>query len=248
MTRLVRAELRRFFSRRMLRWLGVLAVGAAALGGLLTFINTAPAPVSETVPRGDLTWILMGSSMWLIFGAWVIGASFVGAEWQRGTMTTTLTWESRRGRVWGAKLMAAAIGTGLWYASLLVLLLAFLAPSLTLHGRGSVDVVGVSLVALRGGTLAVLAATCGGAVAMIGRTTAAAIGAGFAWFAVAEGFGRALRPQWVHWYVGENAGAFLTWAPTQLNREPAAAALVVGLYASLLLGAGWAFFARRDVG
>ncbi len=49
---------------------------------------------SDQIPE-----ILLGSS-WLVslLGA-VLGATFVGADWSAGTMTTLLTWESRRTRV-----------------------------------------------------------------------------------------------------------------------------------------------------
>ncbi|MEX2394750.1 MAG: ABC transporter permease subunit, partial [Actinomycetota bacterium] len=39
----------------------------------------------------------------------VVAASFVGAEWGSGTMTTLLTWEPRRGRILAAKTIAIAV-------------------------------------------------------------------------------------------------------------------------------------------
>jgi hypothetical protein len=43
----------------------------------------------------------------------VIGASFIGAEWQSGTFASLLTWEPRRQRVLVAKLLASVIGVGI---------------------------------------------------------------------------------------------------------------------------------------
>ncbi|HVM35899.1 MAG TPA: hypothetical protein VM784_11210 [Actinomycetota bacterium] len=244
MTAQLRAELLRFFSRRMFRWLTALFVAAGTLGATLTFFNSDA--VSEPVHLAELPWIVMGSSMWLIFGAWVIGASFVGAEWQKGTMTTTLTWEARRGRVLAAKFAAAGLAIFVWHLALMALMLVLLSPTMVLHGTGTLDVTTVANSALRGATLGAFAAVAAGAVTMIGRTTAAAIGAGFAWFAVLEGFGRALRPQWSRWFVGENAGSFLTWETFSSGRTPSEAAAVLVLYAAVIIAAAWLFFTRRD--
>lgn len=248
MISLWRAELLRFFSRRLLRWLSLLAVAAGALGGLISFLNTEAdaGAFGGSANRADLTFVVIGASMWLIFGAWVIGASFVGAEWQKGTMTTTLTWEARRGRVMAAKFLAAATGTILWHVGLVAVLLVLLAPTYWLHGAGSVEVGSMAFALARGAGLAAFAAAAAGGVAMIGRTTAAAVGAGFAWFAVVEGFGRALRPNWAPWYLGDNAGGFLVWETLPWGRGPAAAGGVVILYLVAIVAASWLFFSRRD--
>lgn len=248
MTALLRAELLRFFSRRMLRWLTALAVLAGTIGAVLTFINSDLDPATNHIPfrLSEMHWIVMGSSMWLIFGAWVIGASFIGAEWQKGTMTTTLTWEARRGRVLTSKFLATASAIFVWHLVLVGLLLALLSPTMALHGSGALDASAVAYAALRGAALAAFASLAAGAVALVGRTTAAAIGFGFAWFAVLEGFGRALRPQWSRWFIGENAGSFMTWETFVPGHSPSEAGAMLVVYAAAIVAAGWLFFTRRD--
>ena len=46
----------------------------------------------------------------VVAAAWLLAASFVGAEWHAGTMGTLLTWEPRRLYVLGAKVAALTEG------------------------------------------------------------------------------------------------------------------------------------------
>jgi hypothetical protein len=65
---------------------------------------------------------------------WTLGASLVGAEFASRSMTTLLTWEPRRLRVFVAKAVAVLLATALFaVVALLVFILAML-PTLTLHG------------------------------------------------------------------------------------------------------------------
>lgn len=54
--------------------------------------------------------LVQGSSYVLAFAAFLIGASFVGAEFSSGAIGNWLTFEPRRLRVYGSKLLAAATG------------------------------------------------------------------------------------------------------------------------------------------
>ena len=65
---------------------------------------------------------------------WALGASLVGAEFASRSMTTLLTWEPRRGRVFVTK--AVAVRRRMAVLALVVLALVALAmwPALALHG------------------------------------------------------------------------------------------------------------------
>jgi hypothetical protein len=66
----------------------------------------------------DLKDVLEGTGVAMVFVAIMLGASFVGAEFNVGSLTTQLLYEPRRTRVHVSKAAAVAVGTGL--VSLLV--------------------------------------------------------------------------------------------------------------------------------
>jgi len=122
--------------------------------------------------------------------AFVIGASFIGAEWHSGGMTNLLLWRPRRvpvlltklGVLVGSMLGVAAVIGALWT-------LAFWAIG-RFDGRLGVLTPGVwqsfALTGARGVTLVLLAATVGFCLASIGRHTAMALGVGIGAIVVSE--------------------------------------------------------------
>lgn len=76
----------------------------------------------------------------LISGAFVIGASSVGADWHAGLMPTVLTWEGRRHRVFAARLVALAsavfVTAMLWQALLTAAVLPGTLAAHTTDGTG----------------------------------------------------------------------------------------------------------------
>ncbi len=135
--------------------------------------------------------------------AWLIGASFIGAEWRSGSFGTLLTWEPRRVRVMVAKAVAAIVVSFVIVMVLQALLVGALSPSAVYHGTTSVHVTppdggpvwptaaafwrSLSYLGIRSGGLAAAAALAGFSIAAIGRNTAASLGAGFFYIAVVEG-------------------------------------------------------------
>jgi hypothetical protein len=78
----------------------------------------------------SLADVMQGVGVTLLFAAFVVGASFVGAEYNVGSLTTQLMFEPRRWRVHLAKAVAVAIGAAaLTFAVLLCLALAMYAGS-----------------------------------------------------------------------------------------------------------------------
>lgn len=201
----------------------------------------------------EVLMMLPGLAFIFIMLGWLVGASFIGAEWHSRTLTTTLTWEPRRARLIAAKVIAVAIVTFLWIAVAQALLAALLYPAAALEGSMAgvdgdfwTDLIGTIA---RIGAGAAIAALMGFALATAGRNTAAALGVGFVYLAIVEGLIRAFRPKWVGWLIGDNLGLFLQGGdqPSYVGHSPGEAGLLLLAYTALLLLAAVALFKRREM-
>ena len=134
--------------------------------------------------RRRLEGIVHGVTGALAVVGWAVGASLAGAEFASRSMTTLLTWETRRGRVFLAKSATTVVATALLALGALALVVLAMLPALTVHGAPLQpnDPSWASLAGAvgRGVVLTGLSAAMGFAIATIGRNTAAALGAGFA--------------------------------------------------------------------
>lgn len=225
---------------------------------------------SSTFHLWDLDNWLQGVSFLLVAGALAMGASFVGAEWHAGSMTTLLTWEPRRLRVLTAKIIAIAVVAFVVTIGLQAVLGFFLALVAVVRGdtagTGGAWLRSVVGSGLRISATASVASVMGLAVAMIGRNVSAALGGIFVYVAVVEGILRAIRMKYGLWLLGDNVGVFITGRPRTFYdqtvtavsgggqsmtvsqpqvRTVGQAAMIVALYAAaLLLAAAWSFRAR----
>lgn len=207
----------------------------------------------------DLPQILEAvSSITSILGL-VIGASFVAASWQTGTISTIFTWEPRRLRWFAARILVLLAGVFVMTVVIVLFLSAGLAFAAMLRG----STVGVNsewwtdvlTTSLRVSVAAALSAVIGGAVGAIGRHTAAALGVVFVWTAVLEGLVRGLRPSWIPWLLGDNLVAFLGWQTTEFQVSafesftitPGRSVIVIVGYTAVLLAFGFTFVRIRDV-
>lgn len=249
MSVLVNVEIRRLLARRLIRV--IVLVAAAGLFVRAIFLLASDSPFQYT----DLTDWLEGSGGFAIVIAWVIGASFIGAEWQKGTITTLLTWEPRRARVIAAKVVACALvvaGISLALQAFLALVLLPAGLDGTMEGTDSEwfrEAVGIWL---RAGAGAAIFGALACAIAEVGRSTAAALGAGFAYFSIAEAFIRAWRPRWVPWLLGDNIVVFITGAGEDAAVELAGhstleAGVILLVYAGIAFGGAMVLFRSRDV-
>lgn len=210
---------------------------------------------ASTDPRfdyGQLPELLRGFGIPFLMLGWIVGASFIGAEWHNRMVTTTLTWEPRRVRVIFAKILALAVCVAVWILVLEAIFAASLYPAAAVHGiTGSVDADfwrEAGAVALRVDALAVLAALLGFSLATIGRNTAAALGVGFAYLTVVEGLIRGFKPKWSEWLLGDNIALFLVGASNSpLDRDQTAAGWLLLAYCTALIALATAFFRRREM-
>ncbi len=202
----------------------------------------------------DLTSVFMGTSAILVIGAWLVGASFIGAEWHTGNITTVLTWEPRRIRLFVMKL--AACLTVVVCASLLLHLLLGLALAPTAALKGTTAGMDgewwreLGGVVLRVTALGAVGCVLGFSIAAIGRNTAAALGVGFAYLAIVENLVRVLKPQWGRWLLTDNSVVFVSGElpGTYLaGRGIPGAGVVLACYAGALFAAALFLFRARDV-
>jgi ABC-type transport system involved in multi-copper enzyme maturation permease subunit len=202
----------------------------------------------------DISDILLGISVLIMILMWLVGASFIGAEWRHGTITTLLTWEPRRIRLMLAKVAAVALFG--FVVSLLIQLAvaAAVAPSAyafgTTAGADSAWLWDLIQQSLRIAGVGAVMGAVGFALASLGRNTAAALGVGFAYVVVVENLIRALKPGWQPWFFSDNAAVLITADPSILAQgdyDVARSIFVVGGYTLLLLVAAIGIFRSRDV-
>jgi ABC-type transport system involved in multi-copper enzyme maturation permease subunit len=201
-----------------------------------------------------LNSILQGVAGALAVIAWAIGASLVGAEFASRGMTTMLTWETRRGRVFAAKAVAALLAMAAFAFAVLVLTALAMWPALALHGAplqpGEPTLWSMAGTIGRGVGLATIAAGMGFAIASIGRNTAAALGAGFAYIIVLENILGSSVERWRKWLLlgnvivlvsGQKDGGDVT------GRTVLGAAVFLTLVGVGLLAVACGAFQRRDL-
>ena len=206
-------------------------------------------------PRFHLTRLVdvfKGTTVPMVLLAWVLSASFIGAEWHAGTVTTLLTWEPRRIRVLLAKALvcgaAAFVATVLFHA----VLLAALTPAAALRGTTQ-GVNGpwfreLAGVVLRGGALAAMSGLIGFSIAAVARGTAAALGVAFGYLLVVEQLIGNVRPGWRSWFFSWNAVEFVHGHRLDvIPRSPVQAAILLAAYSAAATAIALAAFQTRDV-
>lgn len=143
----------------------------------------------------------------------VIGATWVGAEWSARTMMALLFWETRRLRVLGTKAFVLAVAAALVaaFAQLVWAGSAYLIAD-TRGVTGPLPPDFWADAAATGGRtvlLGTLAALLGFAVAHLIRSTGAALGVAFVYFAIVETAVQSFRPGWSPWLLTVNAAALV---------------------------------------
>lgn len=180
----------------------------------------------------------------------MLGASLIGAEWPSRSIATLLTWEPRRVRVAVAKILATVVvvfvGSVLLQAIFALALLPAAVFRGTTAGADATWLQGVVGIGSRVAAAASLAPVMGASIALLGRSTAAALGAGFV-YALIEVFVRAFEdPTWQRWLLGENGGLFIVGRGT-VGRSVLGAGMFVSAVTIGLLLVAIAQFQARDV-
>jgi hypothetical protein len=197
----------------------------------------------------------------------LVGASFVGAEWSAGTMAQLLLWEPRRLRVLLAKSLALVLvlaGLGIVVSAVALgghYIVAETRGELTGTTSGVWQSLGLR--ALRGSVLGAFAGLLGMSIAGAVRNTSAALGVAFAYFLGGELAIRAVWPKSEAWLLSSNVGAWTQYGvriprfecpplggecrETIINVSFGDAAAFLGCVLAALLAAFAVTLLRRDV-
>jgi ABC-type transport system involved in multi-copper enzyme maturation permease subunit len=247
-TALLAIEVRRLLSRRFLHLIVLAAIVGGAVAGLILYLRSN-AVYSIDAMKGTLE----GTTVPFVDASWLLAASFVGAEWRAGTMTTLLTWEPRRERVILAKALAvAAIAAALTFV-LQCAIAGMLLPGAYRHGAARIDSAwlhSVGGLVGRGAALAAMAAVIGLAVGMIGRNTAFSVGAIFVYLAILEtGLLGNFFPGMRRWLLVGNSTIFVSGQTSidVVGRSVIGAGLILALYSVGCFLVATAVFRARDV-
>jgi ABC-2 type transport system permease protein len=201
-----------------------------------------------------LKGILEGAAGVLAIIGWALGASLVGAEFTSRSMTTMLTWETRRLRVIAAKLAIVVASIFVLAALVMAAVGASMLPAMLLHGApghaGDPSFATYAGIAWRGSLLAAIAAAMGFGIATLGRNTAAALGVGFAYIIVFENIvGNSMR-NWRRWLLLGNVIVFVSGQSGGSDipgRSVIGAGVFLGAVAAALLIGAASTFTVRDI-
>jgi hypothetical protein len=226
------------------------------------WLDKAPFDFASSGQSGALGFAAMAAIL-----AFLIGATWIGAEWSTRSLVALLFWETRRFRVFGAKIAilvgAAALFGVLAQAGWVIMatiLRATVGTDDPLPDGFWSELLGIQA---RSVLLTVFAALAGFGLANLVRNTGAALGVGFVYFAIVESAVGAFRPTWAPWLLTSNAGALInpgglkipiydgTFDANGMPREVFVSNLQAGLWLGAVLavvvGLGVILFARRDV-
>lgn len=222
------------------------------------FAPVRPFVLAQQLPDGAV-----GIGALTAAALFLLGATWIGAEWSTRSLVALLFWEPRRTRVLLTKLavlLVAAAGV----AALAQLAWFGVAQALAgtrgtrsgLPSRFYSDLLGAQARLVLFG---VLLSGLGFALANLLRNTGAALGIVALYLAVLENLIRVLRPGLAEWLLTTNAGALIGRTPVRLHverrggpaREIVLGHLHGGLYlagvVAALLAVGAVLFSRRDL-
>lgn len=299
-TALLDAELRRFFSRRVVHGAFAFGIALSTLvlviltvrsdfrnghpsGGAVVCVNpTGGAPATIEPGNGQLqdgctfqnqfdtirqdhrlkiganySDTVKGAGVAMVFVAFVLGASFVGAEYGAGSLSTQLLFEPRRNRVIAVKALAVGIGGAV--LSILLLLYVGVLQWIGSMLRGTVSGLDATWFAARAGDVTrvsaavALATIATYAITVVARRTVAAVAGLLVAGWVSNIVGVLDNWQWVAKYNPASAFVVVAVDP-RVSPGDHARLLTVrgGIVSSCLWAAGLAVvaavvFARREV-
>ena len=249
MTRLVRAELQKVFSTRMV-W-GLLA-GLCVLVAL-SVVAQVFAPRGPAQPPLDsgagLRAVYAGAGGGFVF-ALALGILGMTGEFRHLTVTASFLAVPRRGRVVAAKVLAHAV-VGALYAVTAAIVTILLAVPLLVYVKGIGDPFrDVNLFSIVGyaALATALYTVVGVGVGVLVRNVIAAILVALAWVMLVEALIVAFLPKVGKWLPGGAASAMLeSQVPSGRLLEPWQGALLFTAYGVAFALAGTLLTVRRDV-
>ena len=153
-----------------------------------------------------------------LLASFLVGASFVGAEYSTGSLANWLTFVPQRLKVYGSKLVAVALGSAVGGTLASFLMLGLVALITRAHGGGLVGLGESAATAGRAVPVAVLAGVAGFTFALLTRHTVAALGIALGYLVLSAVLGT----------LASNAEGPLGWLPPWLPENNLAAFLEHG--------------------
>ncbi|TFV50411.1 hypothetical protein [Blastococcus sp. TF02A-35] len=225
------------------------------------FLQVQPFDLASAAEAGAMGFAAAAAVL-----AFLVGATWIGAEWSTRSIVALLFWVPDRLAVMAAKigvLALAAAGIGA-VAQAAWLVMAWVLDSAAGSGRELPDGFWGELLAAQGRAvlLTVLVALIGFGLANLTRNTGAALGIAFVYFAILEGaLGAFLGLAAQRWSLTVNTVALVVPGGTRIydysadyTVEPPSylvtnlhGGLVVSAYVAVIVGVGVWLFARRDL-
>lgn len=229
------------------------------------FLGVHPFSFVDTAQNGAMAFAAAGAVL-----CFLVGSTWIGAEWSSRSIVALLFWEPRRSRVMGSKLGVLVAATAVLGAAVQAGWLAMAGILSAAAGDGSTVPDGfwghLLATEARSVLLAVLAGLLGFGLTNLVRNTGAALGIGFVYFAVLETAIRAVEPAWQPWLLTNNAVGLVLRGGLTLPiydstaigpngeigyREYLLGNLQSGVFlavvAAIIVAVGVVLFARRDV-
>lgn len=153
-----------------------------------------------------------------LLATFLVGASFIGAEFSTGSLANWLTFVPQRLLVYGSKLLAVVLASALAGAVASFSMLGLVALLTRVHGGGLTGIQDVAATAGRAVPIAVLAGVAGFVFALLTRHTVAALGIALGYLVVSVVLGGLVA----------NAEGPLGWLPPWLPENNVSAFLQHG--------------------
>ena len=254
-------------------WREQCAADAEAAGQPVDQFCGPPLTVEDFLTKAPFDFAASGEGGAMGFAAaaavlaFLIGATWIGAEWSTRSIVALLFWVPNRLKVVVTKIGVLALATAVLgvVAQVGWLLMAWILRALV----GTDDELPADfwpdLLAAQGRSvlLTVLAGLLGFGLANLIRNTGAALGVGFVYFAVVENALRLFEPTWDRWLLSTNAGALVfpggvrvtdySAPTTEFGEAPfylvtnLHGGMVVTAFAAVIVGVGVLLFTRRDL-
>jgi hypothetical protein len=238
---------------------------AADIGGVESFLTKAPFDLESAGTVGAVAFAGLAAAL-----AFVVGATWIGAEWSTRSIVALLFWAPRRVRVLGTKLGVLVIGATVFGVAAQVgwLTMAGLLDAAVGLDEPLPDGFWSTLLQTqaRGVLLVVLAAVLGFGLTSIVRNTGASLGIAFVYVVVVQLVLGNMKPSWSPWMLGTNAVGLVNEGgltlffydqvdysaenlgePVQYYLGHLQSGLFLAAVAAVLVGVGTWLFARRDI-
>lgn len=221
MIRLWSAEFARFWARRMTRFFPLGLAAAFVVGILIAYLvitndDTTIDFLDDVAEGVEAKGVLGPITIVLPLMAFVLGASYIGADAKTGMLEQILTWEPRRLRILGVRLVSSLLGVAVLAMALSVLLVGLLI-GLVVATDGTVDGLtsefwwNLAVIVVRTGLSAGLFACFGlGVTLLIDSSIGSIVGFVIYWFVIENFLISAFLPRVGVYLPIANANAFAT--------------------------------------